>query len=110
MAAHDLREDAAEVRRDRQVAPVVALLAREARPAAVDLASADVLAADDHHRVPVAVIGAAVAVFRHCAAELAHRHDHHVVHRVAQVAGERRNPAAEVVEPRRQLSDRRLPD
>src|SRR5687767_2415094 len=56
MAADDFGEDAAEIGGDRQVAAVVALLAREARPAAVDLAAAHVLPADDHHRVAVAVI------------------------------------------------------
>jgi len=46
MAADHFREHAAEVRGDGEVAAVVALLAGQAGPAAVDLAAADVLAAD----------------------------------------------------------------
>ena len=68
----DLREDVAEVGRDREVAALVALFGREAGPRAVDLAAADA-AAEDEHRVAVAVVGAAVAVLLHRPAELRHR-------------------------------------
>src|ERR1051326_8182715 len=64
VADDDLAEDVAEIGRDREVAPVVALLDREAGPPPVHFSAANA-AADDHHRVAVPVIGAAVAVLAH---------------------------------------------
>src|SRR5262245_18117771 len=69
MPPHDFVEDGSEVGRDRQVALFVALLAREAGPAAVDFAASHA-AAEDHHRVAVTVIGSAVAVLGDGSAEL----------------------------------------
>src|SRR6476661_1050820 len=104
MTADDLREDAAEIGRDREVAPVVALFARQPRPAAVDLAAADILSANDHHRVAVPVVRAAVAVLGDGASELAHREDDDVAHAIAEVSGQRGDAAAEVVEPGGELA------
>src|SRR5262245_59704789 len=98
MPADDLVEDAAEVGGHSQIPAVVALLAGEAGPAAVDPAAADVLAADDEHRVAVPVVGSAVAVLGHRAPELAHRHDDDVAHAIAEIADEGGDAAAEVVE------------
>src|SRR5215831_11869116 len=96
MRADNLGEDAAEVRRHREVASLVALLRREARPAAVDPAALHVVPADDEHGVAVPVIGAAVAVLGHGPAELAHRQDHHVVHAIAEIARQRGDALTEV--------------
>ena len=114
MADDDLAEDVAEVGRHRQVAAFVALLEREARPPAVDLAAAHA-AADHHHRVAVPVIRAAVAVLAHRPPELRHRQDDGVRHAIAEVGDERRDAAREIVEPlgelalRRALVDVRVP-
>src|SRR5262249_1612748 len=107
MRADDLVEHAAEVGRHREVASLVALFAPEARPAAVLLAAAHALSADDEHRVAVAVIGAAVAVLGHRPPELAHRQNDDVFHAVAEVARERRDALAEVAKALRELADRR---
>jgi hypothetical protein len=97
VAADDFVEPRAEVGSDRQVAAVVPLLAREAGPQAVDLAAAD-RATEHHHGVAVPMIGAARAVLVHRPPELRHRHDHDVLHAIAEIAGERGHPAGEVVE------------
>src|SRR5436190_2309482 len=107
MASNDLVEDAAEVRRHGEVAPVVALFAGQTGPFAVHLAAADALPADDEHGVAVAVIGAAVAVLGDRPPELAHRQDDDVLHPIAEVARERGDALAEVGEPLRELADRR---
>src|SRR4051812_9535600 len=70
---HDFAEDVAEVGRDGKIAALVAGVHRETRPPAVDAAAANA-AADDQHRVAVAVIGAAAAVLVDRPAELRHRH------------------------------------
>ena len=102
----DLAEDVAEVGRHREIAAFVALLDRQAGPAAVDLAAADA-AADRHHRVAVSVIGAAVAVLPHRPSELRHRQHDGVGHAVAEVGDERGDAAREVVEARGELALRR---
>src|SRR5262245_26800752 len=102
----NLREDVAEVRGDREVAAIVALLGCESRPFAVNASSAHV-AADDQHGVPVPVIGAAVAVFLQRAPELRHGEDHGVGHAIAQVDHERGDAAREIVEAIAQLTLRR---
>ena len=109
MADDDLAEDVAEVGRDREVASFEATLRREARPSSVDLAAAHA-AADDQHRVAVAVIGAAVAVLRHRAPELRHREHDGVGHAIAEVGDERGDAPGEVVEPRRRAGPARRPD
>ena len=55
----------------------------------------------------MAVIGAAIAVLVHRAAELRHREHDGVGHAIAEVGDERRDAAREVVEPRRELALRR---
>ena len=52
------------------------------------------------------VVGAAVAIFGDRPPELAHRQDDDVVHAVAEIAGQRGDALAEVVEPLRELADR----
>src|SRR5258708_11601439 len=104
MAAHNFGEYAAEVGRDGEVAPVVALFAREPGPAPVDLPAADVLSTDDHHGVAVAMVGAAVAVLGDGPAKLAHRQDDDVGHAIAEVPRQGGKAAREIVEAARQLS------
>src|SRR5215471_20463478 len=72
VAYDDFAEHVAEIGRDGEVASLVALFHREARPASVDLSAADATA-DDHHRVAVPVVRAAVAVLPHRPPELRHR-------------------------------------
>ncbi len=74
----------------------------ETRPRTVH-AAADV-AADDHHRVAVPVIGAPVAVLGRGAPEFRHRDDDRVGKTVAEVRRERREAARELVEPVRDLA------
>src|SRR5688572_10325067 len=97
MPAHHLVEYGPEIGGDRQVAAVVALLSRQPGPAAVDLATLDP-GAEDHHRVAVAVIGAAIAVFGDRAPELGHRENDDVLHPVAEIAHQGGDAAAEVVQ------------
>src|SRR5262249_17770165 len=106
VAAHDFIEDASEVGRDGEVASLVALLWRKPWPPAVD-PSASHAAADDHHRVAVPVVRAAVAVLHDGAAELRHREDHDVLHAIAEVAHERGDAVGQIVEPRGQEARRR---
>src|SRR5678816_3536776 len=103
VAFQGLGEDVAEVGRDCQIAALVELLAIETGPFAVDLAAFDV-AAKDEHRVAVPVIRSAIAVLAHGASELRHRDEHHVLHAIAEVAGERRDAAGELVQTIRDLS------
>ena len=88
----------AEVGRHREVAVLVEVRRVEARPPAVDLSAADA-AAEQQHDVGVAMVGAAIAVLLHGAAELGHRHDRHVRHPRTEVARERRDREAEVAQP-----------
>ena len=52
----------------------------------------------------MAVVGAAVAVLAHGAAELGERHQDHVLHAVAEVALERGQGLAELAQARRELA------
>src|SRR6185369_3842556 len=106
MIRHDFGKYRPEVGREREIAPLVKLFLLEARPLAVYLAALYV-AADHEQRAGVAVIRAAVSVLARHAAELGHRHDHDVVHSVAQVSDERGDRAREIVEALRQLAGRR---
>src|SRR2546426_4615265 len=103
MAHDNLTEDLAEVGRHREVASIVTALDRQAGPRAVDMAALDA-AADDHHRVAMAVIGAAVTVLVHRAPELRHRENDGVFHPVAEVGNERGDASGEVVEPGGELT------
>ena len=98
-----LGEDVAEIGRDRQVTALPELLALEPRPLAVNLAALDV-AAEDEHRVAVAMVRAAVAVLLHRPAELRHRDHDDVRHAIAEVLGERGDARREVVQAVRDLS------
>src|SRR5437867_4244914 len=64
MADENLAEHVAKICRHGEIAAVVPLLDGEPRPLAVHAAAAHA-AADDDHRVAVAVIGSAVAVLAH---------------------------------------------
>ena len=97
MTHDDLTEDVAEVGGDGEIAPVVPLFDRKARPLAVHAAAAHA-AANHQHRVAVAVIGPAVAVLIHGAAKLRHRQHDRVRHAIAEVGDERGDAAREVVE------------
>src|SRR5688572_29258262 len=97
MAAGDLREESPEVGGDGEIAPVEELLALESGPAAVDFATSNV-APEGEHGGGVAVVGAAVAVLEHRAAELRHGEDHDVAHTVAEVLGEGGEGGAEIAQ------------
>src|SRR6266850_7506205 len=92
----DLAEDIPEIGRDREIAPFVPAIDREAGPLAVDVAAPDP-AADDHHRVAVAVIRSAIAVLADRSPELRHRQDHGVFGPIAEVGDERGNRSREIV-------------
>src|SRR5690606_12340425 len=63
-------------------------------------------AAEDQHRVAMAVVRAAVAVLAHGSPELGHRDDHHVAEAIAKVDGEGRDSTGEVVEAIGELAGR----
>jgi len=90
-----LPEEVAEVGGDGEIPAVFPLLRREGGPAAMHLAAIRVSAEYQHRGCP-AVVGAAVAVLRHGAAELAHGEHHDVRHSRAQVPGEGRDRPAEI--------------
>ena len=103
MPDDDFAEHVAEIGRDREVAALVALSA--SRPGHLPYTRPPRTPPPiDHHRVAVAVVGAAIAVLVHRAPELRHRQDDDVGHAIAEVGDERRDAAAEVVEPRRELA------
>ena len=83
---------------DREVAPLVELRRRQPRPVAVDPAAVDRAA---HHPddVAVAVVGAAIAVLAHGAAELGEDDDHRVAPGAAEPAGQRGEAFAERAQP-----------
>src|SRR5882672_12204012 len=99
----DLAEDVAEVGRDGEVAAVVPPVDGKPGPLAVNVSAANA-AANDHHRVAMSVVRAAVAVLAHRAAEFRHRQHDRVFHEIAQVGDERSDRAREVVEPAGELS------
>src|SRR5207245_8207419 len=103
MAHGHLAEHVAEVGRDGEVPSFVPPLGSKAWPTPVDAAAADA-AADDEHRVTMAVVGPAIAVLMHRPAELRHRHNHGVLHTVAEIRDERGEATREIVEPSRELS------
>ena len=78
----------AEVGGQGEVAAFIELRLIEARPAAVDFASLDWAAQDEHH-VGVAVVGAAIAVFARGASKLRHGDDDSVFAKIAEVCPER---------------------
>src|SRR5207244_854814 len=78
----------------------------EAWPSPVHVAAAHA-AADHHHRVAVAVIRSAIAVFIHGPSKFGHRQHDGVVHAVVQIGYERGDAACEIVEPSGQLTLRR---
>jgi hypothetical protein len=105
VAGGGLGEDGAEVRGEREVAPFVQLLGREAGPPAVHAPAAHP-AADEEHAARVAVVRPAAPVLARGTAELAGGHDEHVLRAVAEVQDERRDAACEVVETVGELAGR----
>src|SRR5262245_44391353 len=101
----NLREYAAEVGREREVATFVELLLLQTWPFTVDLLALHV-AADDEHRRRVTVVRPTIAILPRRAAELRHRENRDVRHAVAEVLHERADRFREIVEPRRQLARR----
>ena len=97
MTDYDFAEDVAEIRRNGEVAAFVPSIDRKSGPPAVNVTAANA-AADDHHRVAVAVIGPAIAVLTHGPAELRHCKHDGVLHPIAEVGHERCNRALEVAE------------
>src|SRR5688572_30606622 len=98
---HDLAEEVPEVGGDREVAPLVELLALQAGPFPQDTSA--VHSAPDHqYAVTVAVVGAAGAVLGHGAAELRHRDQHDIFHTRAEVVDEGAQAARELAQLDRQ--------
>ena len=62
------------------------------------------MTANHEQRAGVAVVRAAIAVLARHAAELGHRHDHDVVHAIAEVGDQRGDRAGEIVETLRELA------
>ena len=86
-----------------EVAPLVELLAREARPRPDHAPTFDGAAEDEHGR-GVAVIGAAIAVLAHGAAKFRHGQDYHLVHAIAEVPVQRGQALGELAEALGELS------
>src|SRR6185312_3110795 len=84
VAVDSLSKDVAEIRGEREITILVELFGRETWPLAVDLSAPD-SSAHHEHRVGVAMIGTAIAVFFCGAAEFRHRDKHHVFHAIAEI-------------------------
>src|SRR2546427_3577799 len=94
VVADQFSQNIAEVRSDGQVSPFEKLFGFQTRPAPVDF-TATHWAAEHHHHVAVAVVGAAIAVFLHGSAELGHRHKNDVFQSLAHVMDECEQRTAE---------------
>src|SRR6516165_10783406 len=94
MALEDDGEHRAVVGGDGEVAALVELGSREARPVAVDAAAAN-LAAQNPDDVAVTVVGAGVAVLVHRAAEFGEDDDDRIVPIRAEPSGDCGEPVAE---------------
>src|SRR5204863_2941987 len=103
MTRNDFTEHVAEVGGDGEIAALVALVDREPGPASIHAAAVH-RTADEHHRVPVPVIGPAIAVLLHRPSKLRHRHDDDVFHAIAEIGDEGGEGACEVVEAGGELS------
>ncbi len=99
----DFAEDVAEIGGDGEVAILEELVGRERGPVAVDFAALD-RAAHGEEAGAVAVIGAAIAVLVHGAAELAHGDDDDIGHAVAEVLMQRGQRLREAAEPGGELA------
>src|SRR5260370_14682356 len=97
MAREQLAEEVPEVGGECEVAALVEPARAEAGPASVGPAAPD-LAPEHEREAGMAVVGAAVAVLAHGAAELGHGHQHHVRHAVAEVAVERGEGGAQLAQ------------
>jgi hypothetical protein len=84
----DFAEHISEIGGDRDIAAFVAVLDRETWPATVHASTSDATA-KNQHRVAVAVVGAAIAIFADGSAELAHRENHRILHAIAKIGCER---------------------
>src|ERR1700730_18572773 len=98
VAFEDCGEDHTVVGGDREVTALIELRRREAGPVAVDTAAADA-AAQDPSYIPVAVLGAAIAVLSDPATELGENDDDGVVPGVAETSGKGEEPLAERSQP-----------
>src|ERR1041384_598292 len=99
----DLAEEIAEVRRHRHVAPLVAGLHVEPRPAPRDPLAIHG-SAQHQHRRGVPVVGAAGAVLADGPAELRHREHAHVAEPLAEIGRERGERSPQLVQPGGQLA------
>jgi hypothetical protein len=79
---------------DGEIAALVELSRREAGPVAVDAATADA-AAQHPDDVPVAMVGAAIAVLVNCPTELGEHHDNAVVPVLVEPLGQRGEAVAQ---------------
>src|ERR1700756_4159702 len=98
----DISEHRAEIRGERQVAALVELMIVQPWPFAIDLPAANV-SAHHEHAIRVAVVRAPVAVLARRASEFAHADEYDVLHAVAQILMNRREPLAEIAQQIRQL-------
>ncbi len=103
MANDHFAEDVAKVSRHGKITPLEALIRRQARPFAIHAAALH-RAADGQHRVAVAMVRAAIAVFGNSAPEFGHCQDHGIGHAVAEIGDERGDAAGEVVQAQCKLS------
>src|SRR5512138_79205 len=101
MTGDDIRKHVAEIGGYGKVASFEPMSVSESRPPAVNAAT-DV-ASDHHHRVAVAMVRSAIAIFRSGASELGHGHDHGIGHALVEVGRERGKSARELTETRRDL-------
>src|SRR5262245_37014546 len=105
MLTGNFSEYRAEVRGEREIAPLVELLRLETGPLAVHLLAVHA-AADHEQRARVSVVRAAIAVLPHRAPEFRHRHDDDVRHAITEIGDERRDRLREVGQTRRELTRR----
>src|SRR5688572_9403842 len=84
VAGHDLAEHVAIVAGDREIESLVPLIDAQYWPSPEHLSALDA-AANRHHRIAVAVVGAAVAVFRDRPPELRHRQDHGIGEAIPEI-------------------------
>src|SRR5262245_47856786 len=97
MAHDNLAEHITKIGRHCQVSAFVAALHGQAGPSSIHRAATHA-AADDDHRVAVAVIGAAVAVLAHGPAEFGHGQNNGVFQSVPKVGDESCDTSREVVQ------------
>src|SRR5215471_3673559 len=102
MAAYKFAQHLAIVGCNGEISTFEELVFFEARPLPVHLAAVN-RTADHHHEAAVSVIGSAVAVLFHRAAEFGHRYQDNVLHTVAHFLAERSDAGRKLPEKIRKL-------